>query len=83
MISWFAVYGNAFKLHFVLHIMVVESSWLGLLFRSSERKLDFPGKLSFSTEFIPPTLVENACLVLTEKLWTECEETLALSHLQH
>lgn len=40
-----------------------DSSSLGPLIQFSEGKLDFPGKLSFPTEFVIPTLVKNACLV--------------------
>lgn len=60
MILWFAIYGNAFKLQFMLHIMILESSWLWPLIQFTESKLDFLGEKFFPIEFILPTLVENA-----------------------
>lgn len=82
MISWFAIYGNAFKLQFILHIMILESSRLGPLLQFSEGKLDFPWKLTFSIEFIHSALGENACFILKEKSWNKYEQNLAISYLQ-
>lgn len=72
-ILWFAIYGNAFKLQFVLCIMVPESSWLWPLIQFTEGKLDFLGENIFPIESILPILVENASYskgTIRDQMWT-------------